>query len=410
MSAVRWFSADNPTRRILPSKKRKSTQERFSTQPQSPNRLSRFAAVLKRRKIGPYIKVYEDDEIFHAVHDYIVGGTSEVNAALRKSRNTVLKSRRHQFILKRLWVNLLMRRNKEAERKRRSATPAALRQLSISFPEKLDSIGSIPTLQLVPSRRHASSGFPYPDWLADYGIRVTQYILSFLLGCLAESFASATFPSKIFAGIGLFIPPSYYYFKQKNLRKAIIHGHIPCWTACWNKTYFGPKGLSVGFDLPGPIFHNTFVHPKRKLLFWQRVLHGPLKAPMRPSRASRRARITIARVTDPVPHAGRMPVIEPLVLPLVQRFLDAIKNRPRDLVEDLERRANERQAIILELRARRKFLQASERLMEAKDIAILPDLPGSPNVEADDTEDSSGSSSRSVVGADIVSLQPIARS
>lgn len=112
---------------------------------------------------------------------------------------------------------------------------------------------------------------------------------------------------------------------------------------------------------------------------------------MRPSRASRRARITIARVTDPVPHAGRMPVIEPLVLPLVQRcelcclrsvrsvlimaVLDAIKNRPRDFVEDLERRANERQAIILELRARRKFLQASERLMEAKDLAILPDLP-----------------------------------
>lgn len=170
MSAVRWFSADNPTHRILPSKKRKTTQERFSTQTQSPNRLSRFAAVLKQRKIGPYIKVYEDDDIFHAVHDYIVGGTSEVNAALRKSRNTVLKSRRHQFILKRLWVNLLMRRNKEAERKRRSATPAALRQLSISFPEKLDSTGSIPTLQLVPSRRHASSGFPYPDWLADYGI------------------------------------------------------------------------------------------------------------------------------------------------------------------------------------------------------------------------------------------------
>ncbi|TKX25679.1 hypothetical protein C1H76_2329 [Elsinoe australis] len=357
MSAVRWFSADNPTHRILPSKKRKTTQERFSTQPQSPNRLLRFAAVLKQRKIGPYIKVYEDDDTFHAVHDYVVGGTSEVNAALRKSRNTVLGSHRHQFILKRLWVDLVMRRNKEAERKRRSATPAALRQLSISFPEKLDSIGNIPTLQLVPSRRHASSGFP------------------FLLGCLAESFAFATFPSKIFAGIGLFIPPSYYYFKQRNLRKAVIHGHIPCWTACWNKTYFGPKGLSVGFDLPGPIFHNTFVHPKRKFLFWQRVLHGPLKAPMRPSRASRRARITIARVTDPVPHAGRMPVIEPLVLPLVQRFLDAIKNRPRDFVEDLERRANERQAIILELRARRKFLQASERLMEAKDLAILPDLP-----------------------------------
>ncbi|PNS15808.1 hypothetical protein CAC42_4260 [Sphaceloma murrayae] len=137
-----------------------------------------------------------------------------------------------------------------------------------------------------------------------------------------------------------------------------------------NQTYFGPKGLCVGFDLPGPIFRTTFVHPKRRFFLFHRVLDGTLKKPIRPSRAARRSRITIARVRDPVPDAGRPPIIAPLVLPAIQRFLDALKNRPKDFVEAIEDKANERMAVIAELRARRQFLLASENLIEIANEAV----------------------------------------
>ncbi|KAF4547110.1 Hypothetical protein D9617_59g026490 [Elsinoe fawcettii] len=223
-------------------------------------------------------------------------------------------------------------------------------------------------------------------------VTVSQYVLSVMIGALAESFLFAAFPTKLVGAIGIVIPPCYFFFKKRNLRKVVRHGHLPCWTACWNKTYFGPKGLSVGFDLPGPIFHDTFVHPKRKFWLPQRVLAGELKTPMRPSRAARRARITIARVQDPKPHAGRVPLVAPLRLRWLQLLFHTIKNRPRDWLDEIERDAQDRAAAIQQLRARRLYL---EELQSAG-----PDLPPRHPLLANDDSESSISTIQSIMVKD----------
>jgi len=150
-----------------------------------------------------------------------------------------------------------------------------------------------------------------------------------------DVFAIADIPTKLLSLGGVLNAPVYFHFKRKNLRRHVYDGTIPAWTAFWNKTYFGPKGLCVGFDLPGPVFKRASVEPKRRRWSVMRKVMGEYKKPMSKTRAARRARITVAVIGDAVPEAGRRPRIEPLKMSRIHcrascchsRFGELITNR-----------------------------------------------------------------------------------
>lgn len=293
----------------------------------------------KDARKSPAIQLEEDPEVLLSIKEFLKGTHAETKAALRARRHRAWKG----YIFPEGWDvvkdelrDIRLRITAGRERACRMRTPAALRQMSMSYVLPVSEGDIIPTVQLVPNRRHASSGYPYPLWLIDYGvtredwllfisrirqanrIRPGQYAVVIGVGFLCEVFALIGWPFRILAFGSLATIQLYFSCKRRNLEQAVLDGEIPTWTAAWNLTYFGPKGLSVGFDLPGPVFPDTFVHPKPKFFAWSRILHSPLRPPMRYTRAARRARITVARVQNPVADAGRVPHIRTDHMPKVQ--------------------------------------------------------------------------------------------
>lgn len=228
--------------------------------------------------------------------------------------------------------------DKKHERRHRRTQPSAMRQISlVETPSTVD-LSTLETIQLTPNRRHATSGFIYLDWLQEYGISEEdwtkftkqlciagwmtrkQIALMLCIALVTECFVIAALPTKIISMGAAINTPLYFYFKRKNLRRHVFDGTIPAWTAFWNNTYFGPKGLAVGFDLPGPVFTEATVVPKPRYTPYARLFKGKFRTKaMSNSRAARRARITIVRVRDPNPEAGRCPRIEPTKIPRIQR-------------------------------------------------------------------------------------------
>ncbi|KAF2153301.1 hypothetical protein K461DRAFT_138594 [Myriangium duriaei CBS 260.36] len=311
-----------------------------------PDFMTRF---FNRRKDceAQRINLQEDHEVTKAIQKYVHGHRSEADVAILGRRRKAWKGKPTDGDT--LILNIIRDIDiRLKERSRRMARPAALRQLGICYPLLARRRKKVPTVQLVPNRRHASSGYPYPDWFVEYGItreewsafisrirqanRITpgQSALLFAIAIACEVFFFLPLlPFKLFAPCGAVVLPMYLASKRRKLRHAVNSGLIPVWTAAWNKTFFGPKGLCVGFDLPGPMFNDTFVHPKRKPLPWMRVLKGPLRRPMTPERAAHRARITIARVRSPAPKEGRVPLIDPIKIPRMQHCrLMMVHSRP----------------------------------------------------------------------------------
>ncbi|KAG8626452.1 hypothetical protein KVT40_005397 [Elsinoe batatas] len=383
MSAIRWWPPGQPDIKTSPSKRKKPKSDRnLNPHYSKRNAAGRIYDRWKQTRVGPFITVRENPETFEGIQKYLLSRQSETERALAFFK-TQLIARYGRRRLTRLWMMVYMRCKKGEERRGRLAEPAALRQVPVYFLESEHTGSEIPSIQLVPRRRHASSGYH-------------QYILNLFAGGLVESFLIAGFPIKAVAILGVLMPPFYFVFKARSLRKAVKHGSLPCWTACWNKTYFGPKGLSVGFDLPGPIFPDTFVHPRRKFWLPSRVLHSELKKPMRPSRAARRARITIARVRAPVPEAGRIPNIDPLKLGFLQMIFHEMKARPRAWIDEHERRARELKNAIDKLKARRRYLE--ELIATAP---ALPSRPASPLMVDDSDSGSSISTINSIIVKDM---------
>ncbi|KAF2226472.1 hypothetical protein BDZ85DRAFT_278422 [Elsinoe ampelina] len=414
MSAIRWWPPSRPDIKPSSSKRNKPNDDHDLGHHYSKRSVpGRIYDRWRQTRVGPFITVREDPETLEGIQNYLLSRQSETEQALAFFK-TQLIAKYGRRCLTRLWMMVHMRCKKGEERRGRLATPAAIRQMPVYFPDMELTKSKIPSVQLVPRRRHASSGYQYPVWLQDYGvsredwntfvtrfiftnkIRVSQYILNLLAGGLVESFLIAGFPIKAVAFLGVVVPPFYFVFKARSLRKAVKHGSLPCWTACWNKTYFGPKGLSVGFDLPGPVFPDTFVHPRRKFWLPSRVLHSELKKPMQPSRAARRARITIARVRGPVPEAGRIPNIDPLKLGFLQMIFHEMKARPRAWIDEHERRARELKIAIDKLKARRRYLEELVATAPA-----LPPRPVSPLVVDDSDSGSSISTINSIIVKDM---------
>lgn len=105
-----------------------------------------------------------------------------------------------------------------------------------------------------------------------------------------------------------------------------------------------------------------------------RVLHGPLRKPIKAVRAASFARITIARVQDPTPEAGHVPAITGLKVSWMQRCVsdhacesyrlaeqctvsDKIRREPAKFIDRLEQRANDQMAVIQSLRDQRALLE-----------------------------------------------------
>jgi len=106
-------------------------------------------------------------------------------------------------------------------------------------------------------------------------------------------------------------PLIYISLKKRNTRNRVRDGTIPAWTAYWNMTYFGPKGLTVGFDLPGCRFDLAEVLPRPHKTPWFKKWIGPFREPMSEWRMAKYPRITIAETTEEAqPDKGRIPELQ----------------------------------------------------------------------------------------------------
>lgn len=165
-------------------------------------------------------------------------------------------------------------------KQRQSAQAAALLQLPM-----VDRVyDDVKMIQITPKRFHASSGFSRPAWAEEFGIKsedwrafTTQFsransasnrqmLISGIITTLFEACMLWTIPILGVSGATATSLLALMYAKRYNLKQRMRDGSIPAWTAYWNATYFGPKGLVVGFDLPGPVFAHVAVAPKRRWL------------------------------------------------------------------------------------------------------------------------------------------------
>lgn len=296
--------------------------------------------MIERQERAINIVAQEDPEVVSAVERYIRSRECESDQALRHCRHKVWEDGDGEVVMKNVFRDIRLRLKTGQRRKHVVKTPSAVRQHSFRLgTEAIKKHKQTRVVQLVPHRRHPSSGYPFPEWLQDYGVSkedweaftsrirhvdclsLTQYLIFTPTSIIVESMTLAPWPLKFISGLGGGIFVTFLYLKHRNLRRAVRNGHLPRWTAYWNETYFGPKGLSVGFDMPGPVFPTAFVHPRQGLLFpWSRDPRGPYKKPMSISRAARKARVTIALVSDPRPEQGRVPKVDALKVPFIQRL------------------------------------------------------------------------------------------
>ena len=111
----------------------------------------------------PKIKVKErSPHVIEQINKYVNGHKSETDRALLRWHKHKKDAGLSRF-LPRVWRNIIIHHEMEHERSRRTSKPAALRQLSIHFKDLRTRRSDIPSIQVVPYYRHASSGYPYPE-------------------------------------------------------------------------------------------------------------------------------------------------------------------------------------------------------------------------------------------------------
>lgn len=228
-------------------------------------------------------------------------------------------------------------------------TPSSLRFQSHHFKSKCSykrpDDSSRPTLiQVTPKIRHASSGFYYPEILQPYGISPEDWQL------FTQQFIAANIPSSrslsifawvvplnfwllafasfgvvtgaMFLAIEMMEAVTYLALKRRRLRKFEKNGTLAVWIDEWNTHFFQPKGLSVDFHMPKKQRSDAPVAPK--LRFWSRPL-GRYHKPSSTRKATRRARISITRIGEPVAEVGWRPETQPIRISRAYRVLTAPK-------------------------------------------------------------------------------------
>lgn len=262
-----------------------------------------MALVLLRKVLTAFSQKWtitpeENEALMLEVERTLLGSYSETDAALDRYRrdgrpyrlsteNTSESKRKGRGRAAQISARML---NTRYERRRREKIPAALRQLPHACHPKRLPLTMPQLTQITPVHFGVRSGYPYPGWLDEYGItqedwrafviafsRVTcltpiqtaivLVVILFIDGCAL----GALFPTKICGVFGLPTLPLILHFKRKNLKRSVRDGTIPTWTAYWNKTFFGPKGLCIGFDRPGPVFIDAQVEPKHHVTPWMRL-------------------------------------------------------------------------------------------------------------------------------------------
>jgi len=223
------------------------------------------------------------------------------------------------------------------ERRRKQAIPAALWSIvQTCRPEDIP-FKRPRTLQVPPRRRTARSRFVYPEELGDFGVTPETWTLftkgfeysasiswfqavALLMFAVPFHIIIYSLPVPVNFIVSIFDPTIllYYIMKKRNTRKRVEDGTIPTWIAYWNMTYFGPKGLAVGFDLPGYIFKEAEVVRRPHKTPWNKFWRGHLRLPMSKRRMARRPRITVAIGDIPRPQAGQIPSLK-IEVPLLQR-------------------------------------------------------------------------------------------
>lgn len=195
-------------------------------------------------------------------------------------------------------------------------------------------------IQIPPIRHHASSNYNYyPELLEPYGITRKDWAL------FTIQFVNANLPTSreivaltavsiflqcmfvfmlgppglpvgaIFSG-GLTTGPIYYALKGHHLRHHVRNRDIPDWLTTWNTQYFNPKGLMVGFNLPGRRVQHAAVAPKIRM---NSLFLGKYKKPKSPRRVAKKPRIVVVKLHDPAPEAGVIPQLNKIEVPKLHR-------------------------------------------------------------------------------------------
>lgn len=195
-------------------------------------------------------------------------------------------------------------------------------------------------IQIAPNRRHASSNYHYyPEIFQSYGISKEDW------GLFTAQFVNANLPTRnelialgsltltmqalfLFAlgpvgfpiiamGSAIFLEgPVLFKTKAHRLKRNVRNGKIPEWLAAWNLQYFNPKGLMVGFNLPGRKIKHAAVAPRARK---HTALIGTYKKPITRKKAARKARLVVVKLHDPVPEAGTVPKLDPIKIAALWR-------------------------------------------------------------------------------------------
>ncbi|KAL1301749.1 hypothetical protein AAFC00_005951 [Neodothiora populina] len=197
-------------------------------------------------------------------------------------------------------------------------------------------------IQIPPNRRHASSNYHYyAEILQPFGISegdwhafTRQFVNSnlptrnqivvlgtmsivlqaaFVFGLGPPGIPVAAIASGAFVG-----GPLYYAIKGHRLRHNVRNRNIPDWLSAWNTQYFNPKGLMIGFNLPGRPVRKAAVAPRLRK---HTAIAGKYKRPKSARRVTRRPRIVIVKLHDPVPEAGTVPNLEPVKIAALWKYM-----------------------------------------------------------------------------------------
>lgn len=190
-------------------------------------------------------------------------------------------------------------------------------------------------IQLPPNGRHASSDYHYyADLLSPYGITESDWSLftrQFVNANLATRNQLITlttvsialqivfafvlgppgFPTAALVSAGVMSGPGFFLLKGHQLRRHVRNRDIAKWLAAWNTQFFAPKGLMVGFNLPGSRVRQTAVAPraKKSAVFASGKMY---RKPLSERRVARRPRVVLVRLEEPKPEAGQVPLLDPI--------------------------------------------------------------------------------------------------
>ena len=205
----------------------------------------------------------------------------------------------------------------------------------------VDHQDSLPrAVQIAPNHRHASSNYRYhSELLEPYGVSEEDWLIftsqfvnanrlsrNELIGIAAVSIilqgtfifvlGPPGFPLGAIISGGITTGPIFYALKGRRLRRHVHNRDIPNWLAMWNAQYFNPKGLVVGFNLPGRRLEHAVVAPKPR----KTMINGDgYRKPKSQRSVARRPRIVIIPLHDPVAGAGSVPLVAPIRISQLHR-------------------------------------------------------------------------------------------